>query len=317
MMQEGCSEIVLASDKPFRRLDHYKMHEYSRSHSAGSLSGHKEVMSATTSAFSLDSMFRRKRGRPPKNRIIEVWNESVSRLSGNPFKSHRISSNRKEINGEIVFGLRMQSQANSGSGQADTPQAIFTSFKLPKPNTPPLGHGTMTLTTGATAATTTTTTTTTSSGSHFIPPYPIHPVGHSASAASRLHQHQHQQQQHVKASPPELTRRTPVTSTTDKNSPAESASSGSAGVHPESPPPKSTVVKAAGTFYPLSAFPKNDPSSASGEPADALSAQTPASGSSAKTLPVPTSCSSSSSCSSSVTFSIFFSFASPIFWEKL
>ena len=80
MLQDGCSEIVLASDKPFRRLDHYKMHEYSsRSHcQQGSLSSPKEIHSASASAFSLDSMFRRKRGRPPKNRIIEVWNESVS-----------------------------------------------------------------------------------------------------------------------------------------------------------------------------------------------------------------------------------------------
>ncbi|XP_037077835.1 zinc finger protein castor homolog 1-like [Pollicipes pollicipes] len=27
---EGCSEIILLSDKPFRRLDHFKMHDYSR-----------------------------------------------------------------------------------------------------------------------------------------------------------------------------------------------------------------------------------------------------------------------------------------------
>ncbi|XP_043239162.1 zinc finger protein castor homolog 1-like isoform X2 [Amphibalanus amphitrite] len=27
---EGCTEVILRSDKPFRRLDHYKMHDYSR-----------------------------------------------------------------------------------------------------------------------------------------------------------------------------------------------------------------------------------------------------------------------------------------------
>lgn len=106
LFQDGCMEIVLATDKPFRRLDHYKMHEYSRRghqtptsssmavlpstqinnhvHSSGSSVGSsgKEICTFTTSSpsstsFSLDSMFRRKRGRPPKNRVIEVWNESV------------------------------------------------------------------------------------------------------------------------------------------------------------------------------------------------------------------------------------------------
>lgn len=34
-------------------------------------------LSNTHLANSLDAMFRRKRGRPPKNRIIEVWNDNV------------------------------------------------------------------------------------------------------------------------------------------------------------------------------------------------------------------------------------------------
>lgn len=47
---------------------------------------------------SLDALFRRKRGRPPKNRVIEVWNDYA------------------------------------GGSAGDSPQAIFTSFKLPKPS---------------------------------------------------------------------------------------------------------------------------------------------------------------------------------------
>ena len=116
LLQEGCSEIILATDKPFRRLDHFKMHEYSRRSGLAMpapslmLSAAKELVSAPSGSpsgppvhvasnpphsaagstplsigsstgspsFSLDSMFRRKRGRPPKNRVIEVWNESVS-----------------------------------------------------------------------------------------------------------------------------------------------------------------------------------------------------------------------------------------------
>jgi len=65
--QDNCREVILPSDKPFRRLDHYKMHEYSRK-----LSLTKDPLTVTHLATSIDSMFRRKRGRPPKNRVIEV-----------------------------------------------------------------------------------------------------------------------------------------------------------------------------------------------------------------------------------------------------
>nr|CAD7261192.1 unnamed protein product [Timema shepardi] len=93
---ENCREIILPSDKPFRRLDHYKMHEYSRK-----LSLTKDPLTMTHLATSIDGMFRRKRGRPPKNRVIEVWND--------------------------YFPMTPGSTMNS-------PQAIFTSFKLPKPS---------------------------------------------------------------------------------------------------------------------------------------------------------------------------------------
>ncbi|XP_014244600.1 zinc finger protein castor homolog 1-like isoform X2 [Cimex lectularius] len=73
---DGCSEVVMPSE----RLEHFRSHEISAQHNN-----------------SLESLFRRKRGRPPKNRVIEVWND---------------------------YG--------SGVG-SDTPQAIFASFKLPKP----------------------------------------------------------------------------------------------------------------------------------------------------------------------------------------
>jgi hypothetical protein len=65
-LQENCREIIMTTDKPFRRLDHYKMHEYSRKLSMG-----KDAMQMSL-ATSIDGMFRRKRGRPPKNRVIEV-----------------------------------------------------------------------------------------------------------------------------------------------------------------------------------------------------------------------------------------------------
>ncbi|XP_059479543.1 zinc finger protein castor homolog 1-like isoform X3 [Neocloeon triangulifer] len=95
---ENCREIIMTTDKPFRRLDHYKMHEYSRKLSLG-----KDAMQMSL-ATSIDGMFRRKRGRPPKNRVIEVWNDCF------------------------------QSQASGSGSILDSPQAIFTSFKLPKPS---------------------------------------------------------------------------------------------------------------------------------------------------------------------------------------
>ncbi|XP_025834272.1 zinc finger protein castor homolog 1-like isoform X1 [Agrilus planipennis] len=93
---ENCREVILATDKPFKRLEHYKMHEYSRK-----LSLTKDPLTMTYLATSIDGMFCRKRGRPPKNRVIEVWNDYA------PMGSQSLM---------------------------DSPQAIFTSFKLPKPS---------------------------------------------------------------------------------------------------------------------------------------------------------------------------------------
>ncbi|XP_012277586.1 zinc finger protein castor homolog 1 isoform X2 [Orussus abietinus] len=95
---ENCREVILSTDKPFRRLQHYKIHEYSRQLNL-SCSSHALSPDVTlTHLTNIDAMFRRKRGRPPKNRVIEIW-------SGGDPATHT----------------------------QDTPQAIFTSFKLPKP----------------------------------------------------------------------------------------------------------------------------------------------------------------------------------------
>ncbi|KAG7209830.1 hypothetical protein KM043_011439 [Ampulex compressa] len=100
---ENCREVILSTDKPFRRLQHYKIHEYSRQLNL-SCSSHPLSSDVTlTHLTNIDAMFRRKRGRPPKNRVIEIW-------SGGDPTTHT----------------------------HDSPQAIFTSFKLPKPQTPSL-----------------------------------------------------------------------------------------------------------------------------------------------------------------------------------
>lgn len=70
-VQEGCGEAILAAgDKPFRRLEHFRMHDYARRLTlAPPGSGGPIGVAAVTS---VDAMFKRKRGRPPKNRVIEV-----------------------------------------------------------------------------------------------------------------------------------------------------------------------------------------------------------------------------------------------------
>ena len=69
MLQENCTEVIFSSDPPFKRLDHYKLHEYTRKWNFSSANKEPVTMTLTTS---IDAMFKRKRGRPPKNRVIEV-----------------------------------------------------------------------------------------------------------------------------------------------------------------------------------------------------------------------------------------------------
>ena len=68
--QENCTETVFNTDPPFKRLDHYKLHEYTRKWNM-TPSASKEPISMTMTT-SIDTMFKRKRGRPPKNRVVEV-----------------------------------------------------------------------------------------------------------------------------------------------------------------------------------------------------------------------------------------------------
>lgn len=115
--QDNCREVILPTDKPFRRLEHYKMHEYSRK-----LSLTKDPLTMTHLATSIDGMFCRKRGRPPKNRVIEVWNDYVSTI-----KAQTAS----------VYMARFRQSPLGSQSLLDSPQAIFTSFKLPKPSATP------------------------------------------------------------------------------------------------------------------------------------------------------------------------------------
>ncbi|XP_022245140.1 zinc finger protein castor homolog 1-like isoform X2 [Limulus polyphemus] len=88
----ACQVVISSTDQPFKRLDHYKVHEYAIKEN--STLDYNSVEYSTA----VDGTFRRKRGRPPKNRIVE-------------------------------FPVL--------STPSNLPQAIYTSFKLPKPTTLP------------------------------------------------------------------------------------------------------------------------------------------------------------------------------------
>ena len=59
--QDGCTEVIAASDQPIRRLQHSRVHDHVTPSSQ-----------PQDAASAIDSMFKRKRGRPPQNRVIEV-----------------------------------------------------------------------------------------------------------------------------------------------------------------------------------------------------------------------------------------------------
>lgn len=155
--------------------------------------------------------------------------------------------------------LNQQSLTSPGP---DTPQAIFTSFKLPKPTTPPL----MQLPGPPTQA----------GGSLFTPPYPISSLAqqhHLSSPSLTMSQslvsvsssssRSSKGQRTPSPSPERLER---LRRTSDKTSPTRQRN-GSPNLpvppsplrSPESPTKTGsiTVVKAAGTFYPIAAFPSS------------------------------------------------------------
>lgn len=141
---------------------------------------------------------------------------------------------------------------NSGSGHPDTPQAIFTSFKLPKPTTPPLVPYS---------------TSSGNSGLHFPPP-PYNASGlagssHPASSSSSRSNSSEWKSQRTLSPSPERTVRKSVVCTGQKRNVSPHSAAPPLPAAPSIPPIRSpdspvksiTVVKAAGTFYPSSAFP--------------------------------------------------------------
>ena len=102
--------MIYTSDAPFQRLEHYKLHEYAKKwnglpsnnntpkdpNSSSSVANKpvvagqqlpqlhdKDQTVSMTLSTNLDSMFKRKRGRPPKNRVVEV--KSISKKFNSTF----------------------------------------------------------------------------------------------------------------------------------------------------------------------------------------------------------------------------------------
>lgn len=100
----GCEAVVPRNLKDI--LEHLRMHELNRS--TEGIIQNSNLMQIT----SIDGFFNRKRGRPPKNRVVEVYN-NVRNFHINYFASF--------INFiDFLHGFQTQ----------QSPQAIFTSFKL-------------------------------------------------------------------------------------------------------------------------------------------------------------------------------------------
>eukprot|EP00095_Tigriopus_kingsejongensis_P007059 maker-scaffold146_size311726-snap-gene-2.24 protein:Tk07059 transcript:maker-scaffold146_size311726-snap-gene-2.24-mRNA-1 annotation:"transcription factor castor" len=227
---ENCSEIIFGGDVAFKRLDHYKLHEYTKK---WNMSGREPV--TMTMSTSIDAMFKRKRGRPPKNRVVEVWNDHVH-------QSGFDGSNLGDF--------------------ASSPQAVFTSFKLPKPGA---GQGGMEM-------------------SHLHPfglgNFPGNvkanavmnaPLGGLPAMASQIaHAQQFKSVETSKASEMRPGK-TPSPQRSHSSSPlafdaksyaghAEDLTSDDADKNAEMTTPKSQgLIKARGTYYPLTAFPTNMP----------------------------------------------------------
>ncbi|XP_069193805.1 zinc finger protein castor homolog 1 isoform X8 [Procambarus clarkii] len=139
---EACGEAVLVSgDKPFRRLEHFQMHDYARRLALATSPGAGGPV-GVAAVTSVDAMFKRKRGRPPKNRVIEVWND------------YSVTHNQVFLSRQN----RLPSLQHPVSSAHDSPQAIFASFKLPKSSPPP--HGPLGMPMG---------------------PHPMTPLGHLAN----------------------------------------------------------------------------------------------------------------------------------------
>lgn len=201
-----------------------------------------------TLTTSIDAMFKRKRGRPPKNRVIEVWNDNFP--------------------GQML-----------GNDMHGSPQAVFTSFKLPKPGDPqaqiggPIGHGSgpSSLPGGpispapggfASRLFPMGLGNPPSNSVHVSPPKVSAPLGGLPALADQiLMQHQQQKEEESNNNRPdsehgdrEASRSPPPgTPPPSKRKPEGDLSS-------EGTPPKNQgLIKAKGTYYPLTAFPTNMP----------------------------------------------------------
>lgn len=135
----GCNAVVLFESSQI--TNHIKIHEnellkYSPKHHditessspmPSTSSSYLKTSSNTMQITSIDGFFNRKRGRPPKNRIVELYSSpSVKNKLNQPLSESMNQQCSSLFNSENTFTSNMP-----GVSQI-SPEAIFTSFKLEK-----------------------------------------------------------------------------------------------------------------------------------------------------------------------------------------
>lgn len=94
--------------------EHMRMHELAR---MGGATDEMVQIAPSVQITSIDGLFNRKRGRPPKNRVVEVYNNVCS----------------IDVNAKLLMRSNSSNLTSSLFEQIQqSPQAIFTSFKLEK-----------------------------------------------------------------------------------------------------------------------------------------------------------------------------------------
>ncbi|KAG4073316.1 hypothetical protein HA402_002661, partial [Bradysia odoriphaga] len=121
---KGCEMVISKNGGDV--AEHMRMHELAR---MGGASEEMLQIAPSVQITSIDGLFNRKRGRPPKNRVVEVYNNvrKATPRAAEPIEFQLCPFPSKILN--FSYSSRQIQQS---------PQAIFTSFKLEKNDQSPL-----------------------------------------------------------------------------------------------------------------------------------------------------------------------------------
>lgn len=128
---KGCEMVIAKNGGDV--TEHMRMHELAR---MGGASEEMLQIAPSVQITSIEGLFNRKRGRPPKNRVVEVYNNvrkpmntvvaAIEILLSNQQSEFELLSSPSKL--ILLFSTQIQ----------QSPQAIFTSFKLEKNDQSPL-----------------------------------------------------------------------------------------------------------------------------------------------------------------------------------